>query len=220
MSEHVVKGVRGDLIRWARQQQEISMRWIRDHGGPSLGYQSEVEQDKKTEVSYELLQTWVKLLNVTEAYVRGQVPRYLEAPNHCRGLAASVSALVAASRTDWAAMDSLNRAVELLRLVQRESRHLPRVVLAYVLGLEVATLDGIVTGQHPLMAGLLPALGDLTALPESFIKRGVMPDPDGLTGYERAIRLAQERSIFPEQLEQMIRDWGLPPAPAADHRAG
>lgn len=168
----VTTGVHGELIQWARNEQELTMRWVRDHGGPSLGYQSEVEHLKKDEVRSELLVTWVGLLNVTERFVRGQIPRYADDPAACRGLAADVAPQVMAEQERLAGLDPMERVREVLRMITRTSRQLPRVVLAYVLSLSLPSLDGILLGEIPIQMELVKAVSDLTGVSESFLRTG------------------------------------------------
>ncbi|HYG59275.1 MAG TPA: helix-turn-helix domain-containing protein, partial [Symbiobacteriaceae bacterium] len=75
--------VRGELLRWAREQQRLSLRQVAQRGGPCPAHQSEFERGKKRETTSRMLEHWVKALNVTEAFARGQVFRYLEGPDRC-----------------------------------------------------------------------------------------------------------------------------------------
>lgn len=194
-------GVRGDRIHWARTQQGITMRWIKDHGGPSLGYQSEVEHGKKSEVRSELLFAWARLLNVTEPFLRGQLSRYDERPGSCRGLAGNTGLILMGRRPDWAHMGPMERTQEVLRLTALESPQLPRVVLAYVLGLELNTLDEMMIGKLPLVKNLVLKLADLTALPMQFFMTGQVSVEDD---YLEAIREAKAAGLSPDDLCRLI----------------
>jgi transcriptional regulator with XRE-family HTH domain len=202
------RSLRGDLIQWSREQQRLTMRWVAEHGGPCLGYQSEVENGKKVEVRSDKLGRWTKLLNVTEPFVRGLVPRYTDDPDACRGLAADVGKLVGSRPVNWPALSSLERARRVLCLVSQESRQLPRVVLAHVLTLEVQTLDAYMSGELPLAKRLVEVLGDLTTLPENFFKYGVLEQPDD--DYQPALEAARARGISPDALLRLIEQSGAP----------
>jgi transcriptional regulator with XRE-family HTH domain len=202
------RSLRGDLIQWSREQQRLTMRWVAEHGGPCLGYQSEVENGKKVEVRSDKLGRWTKLLNVTEPFVRGLVPRYTDDPDACRGLAADVGKLVGSRPVNWPALSSLERARRVLCLVSQESRQLPRVVLAHVLTLEVQTLDAYLSGELPLAKRLVEVLGDLTTLPENFFKYGVLEQPDD--DYQAALEAARARGISPDALLRLIEQSGAP----------
>lgn len=203
--------LRGDLIKWAREEQQLTMRWVADHGGPCLGYQSEVENQKKAEVRSEILSAWIRAINVTEPFVRGHVPRYLVDPDRCQGMAADVGRLIASGQAgprDWTALTALERARETLCLISRESRQLPRVVLGHVLGLSLESLDAIMAGSLPVVKDLMLALVALTGLPESFFTHGILPvdaDEADYREYQGALALARSLRLSPVQLEALIR---------------
>ncbi|MDB4895886.1 MAG: hypothetical protein JWN15_2148 [Firmicutes bacterium] len=122
-----------------------------------------------------MLSVWVKLLNVTEPFARGQISKYHVTSGDCAGLAADIGTLVTAGRSDLPNWDDLNereRVREVLRLIAHESRHLPRVVLAWVLDLRLKTLDAILVGDHPVMQTHMQAVATLTTLPEQFFTLG------------------------------------------------
>jgi transcriptional regulator with XRE-family HTH domain len=175
-----VHGVRGDLIQWTRKQQGMTMRTVCERGGPCPGYQSEVENLRKSEVGSKLLASWVTVLGVTQAFVRGEVPVYHIAPEDCRGLAADILSRVIEDGTCWVEVTVAKRASRILCLIADHSRQLPRVVLAYTLGVQLTTLDAMMLGQHPIISkAIMQALADLTTLPQPFFAYGILPEPDG-----------------------------------------
>jgi hypothetical protein len=178
------------------------MRQIKDRGGPSLGYQSEVEHGKKVEVRSDVLSDWISTLGVNEPFVRGQIPRYLDDPDACRGLAADVGRLIASGRAaniEWVNLMPLDRARQVLWLISTKSRKLPRLVLAWVLGLEAASLDAVVQGRMPLVRDLMKAIADLTTLPEEFFKYGTLGEPDAAA--EEADQYSALAALEPEQTD-------------------
>lgn len=198
--------VRGELLHWARIQQERTMRWVRDQGGPSPGYQCEVEQGSKTEVRTDLLAAWTRALGVTESFARGQVPVYTRQPQACRGLAGHVVARVAQHRTSWKLLSPMERIRRVLRLIMEEPTPLPRVVLAHTLGLELTSFEALLAGQMPIMPGLRRAVAELTTLHDGFFHYGELESGDDheLIGrYLPALRLAQRAGITPEELEKL-----------------
>lgn len=209
--------VRGDLLKWAREQQELTMRWIQQQGGPGLGYQSEVEHCKKTEVRSKLLRPWVSALHVTEAFARGQVRKYSESPEACRGLAGEVYALVAADRrTDWSAMSPPDRVRHVLKLTAFHCASTPPIVLAYVLDLELTALEAILSGRLPVMDHLRQALLDLTTLPDSFFRSGLLHSAGEAAEIEEflpVLQVAARLGYTPDDLMELIRRGAKPPAP-------
>jgi hypothetical protein len=203
--------VHGELLQWAREQQELTMRWVHDQGGPSLGYQSEVERGIKQEVSSDVLASWVHILRVTSAFARGQVPRHRDNPTACAGMARAVALAIAEGRDrlpDWRAISPPERMREVLRMIVRECPGLPRVVLAHVLGLSVVTLDAMMLGTHPIMQEPAQAIRTLTTLPESFWSYGELERPDEsdlVVRYLAPLRLAEQEGITPEEMTAWIR---------------
>jgi hypothetical protein len=195
------------LIKWAREEQGLTMRWVAEHGGPCLGYQSEVENKKKAEVRSDKLTRWIKALNVTEQFVRGHIQRYLDEPAACRGLAADVGKMVLESGRNWTTLTVGERAREVLCLISRESRQLPRVVLAHVLGVELRSLDALMSGEMPFAPLLVKALSDLTTLPESFYTHGIreMVAAEAQADYTVVIEVARQEGISPAALLTLIK---------------
>lgn len=187
------------------------MRWVNDQGGPSLGYQSEVERGIKQEVSSDVLAAWVQILNVTTAYARGQVPRYRDNPTGCAGMARAVALAIAEGRPnlpDWKALSPAGRMREVLCLIGRECATLPRVVLAHVLGVSVAALDAMMVGSHPILREPAQAIVALTTLPDGFWLHGEVTRPeeaDLVVRYLAPLRLAEQEGITPEEMTAWIR---------------
>lgn len=133
----------GRLLKWAREQQNLTMREIHERGGPAPGYQSEVEKGLKDEVSAEKLNNWCRILLVTPAFARGQIPRLEPSdPGRCRGLAGWVEPKIRANFAEFEALPPPERVRQVLRMIAR-SNELPTVVLAHVMSLEVDSLKNL-----------------------------------------------------------------------------
>lgn len=200
------RSLRGDLMKWAREEQGLTMRWVADHGGPCLGYQSEVENKKKAEVRWDKLTSWIRAINVTEPFVRGRIPRYNDDPDGCRGLAADIGKWVVDSDADWVSLSIGERTRQVLCLISRESRQLPRVVLAHVLGLELRTLDALMGGELSFVPHQVKALSELTTLPETFFTHGIrdMVAAESPADYATVIDVARKKGISPSDLLHLI----------------
>lgn len=198
--------VNGQLIKWAREQQGITLRSVLDRGGPSIGFQSEVERGRKTEVSSKTLQTWVRVLGVTENFARGQVPRYGEAPLACKGLACDVLGQIRIG-PEWVNLSPSDRLRLVLQQIATSSRKVPRVVLAYVLGIELQTLDRIIHGPFVVAPWMAKAASDLTSLPEDFfvsVSSQVLGEMDQLNSYRVVVSKAVQLGITPQDLLDMV----------------
>lgn len=198
-------GVRGSLLKWARRQQGLTMRQVRERGGPCPAYQSEVENGVKAEVTTELLLSWVGALGVTIAFARGDLPRVAQEPARCVGLAAGV--IPHLEGRDWAALTPLDRTRQVLNLIPAACDHLPRLVLAHVMGLEREALEAMMGGSHPILQMPMEALCTMTTLSEGFFREGVgIPsDQADLEEYLPAVQLARRAGITPEQLVTVVR---------------
>lgn len=181
------------------------MRQVRDRGGPCPAYQSEVENGLKAEVTTEMLAAWVGALGVTVSFARGDLPRFAEDPGRCVGLAAGV--IPHLQGRDWTALSPLERARQVLSAIPAICDHLPRLVLAHVMGLEQQTLEAMVDGTHPILQMPMEALCTLTTLSEGFFREGVgiWSEQSHLEEYLPAVQLARRAGITPEQLVALVR---------------
>lgn len=203
--------IRGDLLSKARREQNITMQWIRERGGPSPAYQCEVEHGTKTEVGSQVLGVWVRLLKVTEAFARGQVAQYHQDPVACRGLAAHVKERVVESgipASVWAGMDPVVRARRILELVVQAPTPVPKAVLAHILGVRLEVVEGMLDGTLPIMPHTVKALSDITTLPDRFFRYGFIDsdrDTELLVKYGEALREADELGISADELGKWVR---------------
>jgi hypothetical protein len=216
----IVSGVRGELLRGAREQQRITMRWISSHGGPSPAYQSEVERGFKSEVTHGVLSKWTQLLNITTAFARGELPRYRSEPAKCRGLAGEIAAVVSQDefRATWPACSPLDRARHVLCLIADRSHNLPRIVLAHVMDVHLIALDDMMLGRADIEHNHLRAIITLTTLSEQFFKFGVLEDSGDanlIDLYLPAMRFASQGGVTPEMIIDFIRRQG-PDQPPPD----
>jgi hypothetical protein len=183
------------------------MRVVRERGGPCLGYQSEVEHGKKIEVHSDVLLAWVDILEITPDFARGHLVPYAEDKTACKGKAGDIAALIYGRRPDlpdWKSLDALPRLRAVLRLIVNESKHLPRVVLAYVLSMGLDNLDGLLVGTVPPTKEVKEAVEALTTLPSTFFKYGEIEDAVLLEEYLPAILLAQRAGMTCEALQRLI----------------
>ena len=217
--------VNGDRIRWARGQLDLTMRAVTKRAGVAPGFQSDVERNldhgdhtKKFWVSQEKLAPWLACLGITEEFAIGAIPKYHDDRSRCLGLALDIGQKIRAAPDllAWRDLTAPERARQLLQLIARESARLPRVVLAYLLGLELLTLDAILTGDVLLPKAVADALPDLTLLPRAFLDTGALePDLARYQPYLPLLEFAIEHQIPPDRLREAMQGLtaGQPPAP-------
>lgn len=206
--DSIVRGVEGSLLRWAREQQGLTMREIAQRCGIAIGYQSEVENGKKADIRSSRLAAWLECLNVTEAFARGEIPSYQKQPEACFGLAADVTPLLTFLRPQSSSesMSADQRVRMALQSISESSRRLPRVVLSYVLGVDVTTLDAMIGGELSTGGYIVRATADLLAVPETdLMDRVIVADSAGVfQALLPAITLALQAQVSTEELKEMI----------------
>jgi hypothetical protein len=194
------------------------MRNVQERGGPCPGYQSEVENGKKGEVSSAQLLPWTQALGITVAFARGELPRYRTDPARCRGLAGEIASLVSGPslRADLVTLPPMERARRVLRLMADRVASLPPVVLTWVLGIQVRQLQEMMYGDVDIDRYHLTMIVELTTLPRTFFLTEVQESATDAILTERylpVIRLADQMGMSPETLEALIRrGYELPPA--------
>jgi transcriptional regulator with XRE-family HTH domain len=204
----VLVGVCGDRIRFARKQQNLTMRQVAKNGGPCPSFQSEVENGRKKTVGAELLKVWAKNLNVPTDFPSGRPPCYHIDRNGCVGLARDVGAWVRKQlyATELSVSDASVWRRLVLRQIARNTNIFTPVSLAYTLNLDLAVLERMEEGRVDIPYAQIRALADLTELPESWLMDG---DTTELVveSYRDAIILAHRKGISPKQLLVRINEW-------------
>lgn len=208
--------VQGPLIRWARVQLDLTLQDVTQRAGIAKGYQCEVERNldpgdhaKKSRVSQKKLDPWLQCLGVTEEFAVGAMPKYHEQPAQCRGLALDVGLAIRAENeglSAWQDLPAPERARRLLERIARESVRLPKVVLAYVLGVEVRTLEAFLNGEYDVPGEIVEALPVLTLLPREFLHAGTLErDVTPYQSYLPVLDFAIEHQITPDQVRQALQ---------------
>lgn len=173
----------GERLKWAREQQGMTMQDVEDRGGPAKGYQSEVEKGKKTEVSTFKLGAWCRVLKITPAFARGQIPQLEPAepwgPWRCRGLAGWVEPEIRHNHPELLDGNVLpyERVRSVLQLITT-SEELPLPVLAHVLAMDVKALHALIYDRlNPPTLYQMKQVAILTAIPARFFRFGEL-DPE------------------------------------------
>jgi transcriptional regulator with XRE-family HTH domain len=204
------EGFRGDLLRWARIEKKQTLREVQVGSGLSFSYLCELERGTKREIRSEKLSKVVRYLGITEAFARGHVPCFKEEPRKCRGLAAEVGAEVLRDFSPdlWTDRTTGQRCTEVIRRIV-ETPEMPKLVLAYVLGISLDSLEGFLMGEFAVPPVLLvERLSELTTLPMPFFRHGLLHDPPTAEKYRGAFDEIQRQEIPLEELWQWLRSRG------------
>lgn len=165
--------VQGKMIWTARRNQDLSLRAVEQLTGVSTGFQSEVENGRKTDVGEDLLEPWVRALQVTEDFARGKIQRLYNNPRSSRGLALDVGDVVRSRMhlPEWN-ISPAERLRCLTDLVVTESKDCPRGVLSYLFVVHPQVLDELRDGKRVPNADQIFTLSWITTLRLDFV-RGV-----------------------------------------------
>lgn len=199
--------IQGDIIKWAREQRGLTMRQVQDadEEAPSCAYQSEVEQGKKTDIHGDKLKVWLRILDMPEALVRGAHPRYHADPALARGLAPKLTdeVLMLAATPHWATLQAADRLRTVLRLLVD---HLTDLVVAYVLGLDLEDLKGMIAGTIPIPEAQVRAIADLILLDRNDILHEGVSNRMITNAFGPDIRDALARGNSMETIRRLLND--------------
>lgn len=196
--------IRGDIIRWVREQKELPMREIRRLGGPTPAYQSNVENGTKENVHADMLARWLEILGVNEAFVRGRFAPYHLAPERCRGLFADIGK-AARGEGAWSQAGAPERCQRLLLLIERR---VGALAASYTLGLDLRAFEEMTEGRLSVPESQIKALADLTSLEEREIIEGVSVQQL----FPVATRLARQLGLTDDDLVALIKQGQSPTA--------
>jgi transcriptional regulator with XRE-family HTH domain len=196
--------VLGELLRFARKQQGITMQQVEMRGGPVRGYQSPVERGQKRNVSSAMLIKWLDILQISAAFARGEIGRYHSEPDACRGLGRDVGDMVRSAAETWDTMSPLQRQRRVLTLLATRSKHFNRVALAYALDLDLPGLKAMMAGERPIPPAQIRALAEITTVAEQFFMGGI-PD-DLVVAYQPAILRAWRKGLSPDVVDRLIEE--------------
>jgi len=198
--------IRGDLVRWAREQRGLTIREVYLRGGPSIGYQSEVENGRKRDVHVSMLSKWLQILDVSERFVRGAYRPYHKEPALSRGLAGDITDELRALQASptWSATSTQERLRKALHRLCN-AREFSPLIVAYVLGLDLKALDDMLVGALAIPKEQVEAIATLTLLDPTDLLEGVS-DRQILDAYGPIMRMALERGIPADQLQRWIEE--------------
>lgn len=200
----VLAPIRGDIIRWVRQQRALNMRTVHDRGGPTPAYQSAVETGVKTDVSGNMLKRWLAVLDVSEPFVRGAYPRYHQEPWAVNVLPAGAVAAARALLLNplWEAKGAAERARDTLRALANAGGLTP-TILAYMLDVDVVIIHEWLAEQRDIPKDQVEAMAALTQLSEKEILNGLSPQ-QLLDAYGSTMVRAFQQGISAETLNRLL----------------
>lgn len=196
--------IRGDLIKWAREQRGLTLRAVYDQGGPSIGFQSEIENGRKREVHKNKLDRWLEILGASEAFIRGAYTPYHKDQAAAKGLASDMTDSIRALQAgpEWGYMSTNARLITVMRSITK-ARKLSALILAHVLSLDLVALEHMLAGTHPIPKEQIGAMADLVLLRPAELLAAV-PDQHLLDQYGPVMRLALEKGVPADLIQQWL----------------
>lgn len=226
---HEVLGTMGERLAWARNQQELILQQVSDRSGLAIGYISQLEKGAKVNPTIDALARLAKALNVSLAFVLGEVEWMAEDGSGSGGgsLAWQIGTAFAKHYSLLSARD--RERIMLMTLEERfvlvidylcdseEFREkFTRPLIAWELGLSVRGLNDVLERNCDVSALALSQLIRITGIPQHFFASGKLDAPESMQGvspsdvvrYLGVIALAKQNGLSPEELSQLIRNAG------------
>lgn len=223
-------GLMGQRLRWARQQQGITLQLLSERSHKAVSYLSQLETGTKRNPTMQTVEALASALHVRPAFLLGEVPGPLLARSHTVRSHASSShshasapgqafalyweGLAQDRRFELSLADPVERFTLVLRfLLERFAENFTPIELAWQLGMSAGQFQAILTEGQEVSHTFMEQLAGLTGIPLCFFTHGqfqVAASPaldlraDALQ-YLEAIRLAMASNLSPERLEALIR---------------
>lgn len=209
-------------LRWARQEQGITLQQLSERTGRAVSYLSQLENGARLNPTKQTVEAVAGGLGVSPSFLFGESPR--PPFNEQANLLVSARAFTLSLRfrrhwealpgpTRWEiALDGPRRRFCLVVefLLQTEPGGFSPVELAWQLGMSLGQYRAIMA-EEEVSLPFLEQMALISGVPMRFLTHGEMaelpapPAPAEISRYFEALRLAVERALPPERLEGWIR---------------
>lgn len=209
-------------LRWARQEQEITLQQLSSRSGRAVSYLCQLEKGVKDNPTRQTVEALADALGVRPAFLFGEVPSPRDGEQAVSNLAATLGQRF---RTYFAGLSETTRqeltygtperrfAVVLTFLVDYFPQNFTVVELAWQLGMSLGQFHDIRERGAEVSHIYMQQLTRISGVPLSFFTHGslngepltVSATPAEILRYMEAIRLAHERQVSPEKLAALIR---------------
>lgn len=215
----------GQRLRWARTEQGITLQQLSDRCHRAVSYLCQLEKGNKDNPTKQTVEALAGALGVRPAFLFGEVPSPAHGSWPQAEVAHRAAGLSRAFRRYWEGLPAYIRtglecaAIEerftfVCRfLFEQDPHNFTPIELAWQLGMSVRQFEAIMHGRSEVSHTYMEQLIKLTGVPMTFLTYGTLEpvevNADDLRGdalrYVEAIKLALERKVSPEKLEQLIR---------------
>jgi transcriptional regulator with XRE-family HTH domain len=221
-------GTMGERLAWARNQQGLILQQVSDKSGLAIGYISQLEKGAKVNPTIDALARLSKALNVSLAYVLGEVEPMAEdggsvgmGGNHAwqigHAFLRRMSLLSARERERLMLMSLEERFVMVVDFLCEEFPAVfTRPVIAFQLGLSVRGLNDVLDRNCDVSPLTLSQMVQITGIPQHFFATGKLDAPESMRSISPAdvirflgvISVAVQNGMTPEDVTQLIREAG------------
>jgi transcriptional regulator with XRE-family HTH domain len=222
-------GLMGQRIRWARQQQGITLQLLSERSHKAVSYLSQLETGVKRNPTMQTVEALASALYVRPAFLLGEVPGpLLDRSDSLRSPAESAhpgdskpgqafalhwEGLADAERFELSLADPVQRFTLVIGfLLERFAENFTPIELAWQLGMSAGQFQAILTEGQEVSHTFMAQLANLTGIPLCFFTQGrfqvAAPAPAlqaEALHYLEAIRLAMASNLSPQRLEALIR---------------
>ncbi len=193
-----VVGTLGERVQWSRNQQGLTLEVLSERAGVAIGYISQIEHGSKTNPTREVLESLARSLNVTVAFLLGEVE--MPGPLTLAGTGRVGVAFAEAVKGEagFRLMTCEERFRHAARfLFARYPRRWTRPVLAFELGLSVRELNDILDRDWELRLFTLIGFCRVTGISLDLMLTGeaaeALPDVSAERFYRRYARWVQRK---------------------------
>lgn len=220
-------GLLGQRLRWARQQQGVTLQQLSERTDRAVSYLCQLEKGVKTNPTKQTVEVLASALGVRPAFLFGEVPGPVpdessavvwnrEASRIGERFRRHVAALSQARQDEIAyrLIPAQRFSLVVRYLLEQFPENFTPIELAFQLGMSLGQFRQITEHDAEASFTFIEQLAKLAGLPLTFFTHGSLeqtPEPtvqlrgDALR-YLEAIRLALASNLSPERLEAVIRE--------------
>ncbi len=221
-------GTLGERLRWARQQQGITLQQLSERCGRAISYLSQLEHGHKVNPTRQTVCPLAEALGVRPAFLLGEVPGPSaadrtplvpgeQAGSFGREFRRHMASLPEEARLEIAfAMPGRRFAMVVRFLLAEHPESFTSIELAWQLGMSLSQLQEILEHGREVSHPYMEQLSRVSGVPLRFFTHGTLEEQGEAEApapavqaealrYVEAIRLALERRVSPDKLEALIR---------------
>lgn len=211
-------------LRWARQQQGVTLQHLSERCGRAVSYLSQLEHGVKVNPTKQTVESMAEALGVRPAFLFGEVPNPPFDDRSATLVSGQAFTLGQRFRTYWLSLPEVSRwdmalapsdwrfSLVVRFLLDQFPQNFTPLELAWRLGMSLGQFRDILEQGEEVSHTYMLQMSRLSGVPMTFFTHGALdPEPqpaftpEEALRYVEAIRLALARKVSPERLEALIR---------------